>query len=173
MSYGSLGELITDAHALERDAFVARYRRAVLLIPQLGESSREVTRVFAPASSGSGSSLVAWDIVPVQKRSKTTLLPNLISVGRASSNDVVVASGEVSKVHAFFIVDKVSGLVRVTDAGSTNGTRLNGVALEPKEDDPELSGGDRLKFGGLEVVFHEPTTLWAYLRTLRLGAREA
>lgn len=75
-----------------------------------------------------------------------------ITVGRASNNDVVVESGSVSRFHAWF--DKETGGVahRLTDAGSKNGTFLEGVRLEARR--PQLlRSGIRLTFGKVEFTF--------------------
>ena len=50
-----------------------------------------------------------------------------ISIGRLPTNDVVLASGSVSKFHAKLEVD--SSGVKITDLRSTNGTFVNGARL--------------------------------------------
>ena len=52
----------------------------------------------------------------------------------------------VSHRHALLQLDQATGALTVRDIGSSNGTRLNGVALKPMTDYP-LNGGDVLTFG--------------------------
>lgn len=52
------------------------------------------------------------------------------SVGRAPDNMIVLASGQVSKKHCVFNVREKS--VEVLDAGSSNGTFVNGVLVKKK-----------------------------------------
>ena len=56
----------------------------------------------------------------------------------------------VSRIHAELTVGSTSGLV-VRDAGSTNGTFVNGRMVTQHD----LKNGDRLSLGGLELIFHQ------------------
>ncbi|MCA8921368.1 MAG: FHA domain-containing protein [Planctomycetes bacterium] len=70
-------------------------------------------------------------------------------VGRASSADIQIKSDLISRAHA-----KISWMgagFQVEDLGSLNGTFLNGFRLRAP---CLLHGGDRLSFGGFEVVVH-------------------
>lgn len=51
----------------------------------------------------------------------------MLTIGRATNNDIVIHDSEVSKFHAYF---KRSGDgLRLHDAGSTNGTKIDGRAI--------------------------------------------
>jgi hypothetical protein len=50
--------------------------------------------------------------------------PSLLTIGRADSNDIVLAYAEISKLHAI-IRDEGPGGYTITDANSNNGTWLN------------------------------------------------
>ena len=63
---------------------------------------------------------------------------HLISVGRSVNNDISIKVDSVSKVHGYLVME--DGLWRFTDHGSTNGSRINGHDLVPKEIHPQRSG---------------------------------
>lgn len=63
------------------------------------------------------------------------------TVGRALDNDIVLASGDVSRHHAR--LELADGQVRVTDLDSTNGTRVNGTVMHSRM----VRAGDRVTFG--------------------------
>jgi adenylate cyclase len=69
----------------------------------------------------------------------------LLSVGRAVTNDCAVVDPTISRKHADLKV--TPGGVEVTDAGSSNGTFVNGVQIEKSL----LVPGDEVTFG--KVVF--------------------
>ena len=89
--------------------------------------------------------------------------PQIISVGRAMSNDVVFLLDTVSKLQGYFTREAASW--RFTDQHSSNGTLLNHVRLEAGKSQP-IADGDRIRFGlEVEVVFLTPETLHQKLGT--------
>ena len=64
-----------------------------------------------------------------------------LTIGRADDNAVVVADGRVSRHHAR--IQARRGALVLTDLGSTNGTRVNGVAVS----EVVLGQGDRIEIG--------------------------
>jgi hypothetical protein len=58
--------------------------------------------------------------------------PERISIGRARNNDVVLPDNSVSKLHAHYTQDK-EGRMFIIDAGSRNGTVVNGKRLMGNE----------------------------------------
>jgi pSer/pThr/pTyr-binding forkhead associated (FHA) protein len=86
--------------------------------------------------------------------------PSMITLGRTHNNDIVIDDVQVSKFHAYF---KLEGdRIELTDAGSSNGTLVNGTALEPKTT-CVVSPGDLLVFGPLEFVLLQPAECWQRL----------
>jgi predicted component of type VI protein secretion system len=67
-------------------------------------------------------------------------------VGRHSDSDIAIVDGRVSRCH--LKIDRVSDIFVVSDAGSSNGTMLNGRRLN---DPVALKKGDVLDLGGLKV----------------------
>jgi pSer/pThr/pTyr-binding forkhead associated (FHA) protein len=122
--------------------------------------------------------------VHVVEKTKRNPFADMITVGRASNNDIVIADSEVSKFHAYF--KRVSEL-RLFDAGSTNGTKIDGRGVG-KEGSP-IPTLARISFGpGREYVFVNREDVKSWLeaqagalsptkrvppRTVRIGDRKA
>jgi pSer/pThr/pTyr-binding forkhead associated (FHA) protein len=76
--------------------------------------------------------------------------PGSFTIGRDAACDLVLADMTVSRTHA--------GLLRVadgwllSDAGSTNGTRLNGWRVT---DPVPVQAGDQVTFGAMTLVITE------------------
>lgn len=167
------------AHAgLDRDAFVARVRSAHLLLwtPLHGEaadatftsvlarpdddtppSSTRVLRTRAVAGRGTTPS----GVVRVEKRPGANPFALMITLGRAPNNDIVVNHPALSKFHAYL---RRSGEGwSIDDAGSTNGTRLDGAPVT-KPRGLAVRSGARITLGGeVELELLEPADLWARL----------
>jgi pSer/pThr/pTyr-binding forkhead associated (FHA) protein len=92
-----------------------------------------------------------------------------ISLGRATNNDVILAHPSVSKVHAHFLGEDLDGPLgpselRLQDAGSKNGTGINGRAVI-KGPPVQLRAGDSLKFGDIQCELLDAAGLHFYIRT--------
>jgi pSer/pThr/pTyr-binding forkhead associated (FHA) protein len=79
---------------------------------------------------------------------------HLVSVGRAPDNDVVIPDRSISRRHAF-VKRGAQGGFQMLDAGSSNGTTINGATVYAKGAGPPstLASGDTVKLGGLEFTF--------------------
>ena len=82
------------------------------------------------------------------------------SIGRDPANAIVLRHKTISRTHIFLEVLE-SGDVLVTDAGSRNGTRLNGQRMvEPAV----VSASDRLEFGHVRARIVATALLWRLIR---------
>lgn len=70
------------------------------------------------------------------------------SVGRAEECDICIPDPTMSGRHCMLTRDEDGGY-SVTDEGSTNGTRINGVRI----DGQKLTHSDILQIGGVEVLY--------------------
>ncbi|MCP4739155.1 MAG: FHA domain-containing protein, partial [Bosea sp.] len=70
-----------------------------------------------------------------------------LTVGRRPANDLSLTDASVSGRHARLGIE--DGQVVLVDFGSTNGTFVADVRVEEQD----LKGGDRLRFGKVEVLF--------------------
>jgi hypothetical protein len=75
-----------------------------------------------------------------------------ITVGRTGNNDVALEDGTVSRFHAWFQREGHGGYL-LTDAGSKNGTFVEGVRLLPRRA-CAVNDGARVRFGQVEVTFY-------------------
>ena len=72
-----------------------------------------------------------------------------VTVGRGSSNDVTVDDATASRRHAVF--QRLAAGWSVTDAGSTNGTLVNGSYIDQPQ---PLFSGDEIVVGETRLVYH-------------------
>ena len=95
--------------------------------------------------------VVGQDSTVVSLAKKAGSLWDHITVGRASTADIVINDPATSSVHAHFALGVDDVPVSVQDVGSSNGTFVNRRALQPHQLTP-LSSGDCVRFG--QSVFY-------------------
>jgi pSer/pThr/pTyr-binding forkhead associated (FHA) protein len=86
-----------------------------------------------------------------------------ITLGRTSNNDVIIDSPSVSRFHAWFQQEEGGGGWNVVDAGSKNGTELNGKRLPAKRPQP-LTNGAQVKVGQIVLGYYTAKGLIALLK---------
>jgi pSer/pThr/pTyr-binding forkhead associated (FHA) protein len=72
---------------------------------------------------------------------------DLITIGRAPDNMIVIEDPSVSGHHAQ--LELTGEMYRIKDLDSTNGTRVNGIPIS----ETALRFDDRIRFGGIEARF--------------------
>lgn len=88
--------------------------------------------------------------------------PNMVSLGRATSNDIVIALETVSKLHGYFLREGDQWFY--TDYQSTNGTIINDQRVERSEK-RLLADGDRFQIGlDVKGQFLSPVSLYERVR---------
>jgi hypothetical protein len=165
----------------ERD-FLAQRKDPVVLIPQIrdsGSGSLDESAEVSPfdPTPGPGFYTLAGAkspvtrilesfrdavVAPLQKSDRNTFA-HMITVGRASNNDIVVAVSTISKLHGYFM-RQPDGNMRFYDAGSTNGTWVSGQKVAPRtavalEDGAEIALGPDVK-----LLYRTPSGLFETLR---------
>ncbi len=153
----SLDTFLPDRRALSRDAFLRKYPNPMLVIPlssgePLEDDGAFRTQVLANAAPKNPIALAARQtlVVPVEKRSGDAFLA-FIWVGRESRCDVALPFESVSKLQAQF-VRRPTGELDLLDAGSTNGTFVDGNRLEKNK--PSLMRDDlKIRFGLVDARF--------------------
>ena len=93
------------------------------------------------------------------------LIGDLIRIGRAPSNDIVVDDPTVSAQHAL-MTRSPSGR-RLKDVESTNGTQINGISIT----DSELKDGAEIRFGYVTGVFQDATARIDQARELQVSGK--
>lgn len=151
---------LVAARGLTREEFGRAYPDPVLVLSPLSEVEKSGPITRAHREDGSVA-FVPFEVARVKKRAGANQFKSMITLGRSETNDIDVRAPEVSKFHAYFIVEPEG--VLLGDAGSTNGTSVRGEPVPPKTR-RRLRAGDELSFGGARVVFHDPTSFYELLR---------
>jgi len=97
-------------------------------------------------------------------RKVQSTFPDMITVGRTANNDVVVTDVAVSRFHAFFELREDA--VALADAGSRNGTTVNGEALKPRAPATVVPPGSLVAFGTAEFMLLDAGALWDRLHKI-------
>jgi hypothetical protein len=146
-------EVRGELESLGHDGFVQRYGKLFLVLTDpdslesfagfVNTASREAHEITARRTK-----LADVDIRPLVSRRRGDAR---VIIGREDA-DISLPHKKVSKVHAYFTVD--GGLPSVEDAGSKNGTWINGRMLSPNRPVP-VDVGDEMAFGSVAA------TLWS------------
>jgi hypothetical protein len=100
----------------------------------------------------------AWPL----RKANAGMFADTVLVGRATSNDICIAHSSISKLHARLRL--VTGGILCLDAGSSNGTFINGV---PVKSGTPLTSGDLLRFGACGFQVFRPEHLTELLQRMR------
>ena len=171
VSLASLRKLAQDHDA---QAFVSLVQRPVLvgsaiksgiISNQSGMVSDEFnsTQIFEPSKS-MGASLSASEslkhaVYPLVKGEYPATPRGAYYIGRINGNDMIMPDYAISKRHA--IIDVEDGKYYLRDAGSTNGTKINGLRLAKKR--VMLKDKDVIGFARYEFTFLYPKSLYTML----------
>lgn len=86
-----------------------------------------------------------------------------VRLGRAPENDLVIDDGTLSRRHLVLRKDGAGGWT-IEDAGSSNGTTINGFRLGRAP--TRIAPGARIEAGAVRLTFHDAATLHLRLRSL-------
>lgn len=101
-------------------------------------------------------------VLPLVKSDRNPFA-GMLTVGRAKNNDLIIASPQVSKVHAW--LQQRGGRWHLRDKGTTNGTFIDCVRLDPGVDCPLVSG-HTIRFAEVICRFVEPGDLLELCRAV-------
>lgn len=149
---------VDDAKSLVADEFEDRHGAGFLLLsatglkPDKGVSSTEM--ILLDDEPGAGERTAGVTILAFPLRPASGVHTHLVTAGRTSKNDVVIPDISVSRFHAYFKCG-ADGTWQVLDAGSTNGTTVNGrsVATKGAGAPTDLKPGDSVRLGQMELTF--------------------
>jgi hypothetical protein len=174
----SLASLRKLAREDDANAFVDFVRRPVLvgsavkagiISSQSGMVSNALnsTQIFEPSRS-MGSSISASEslkhaVYPLVKGEYPATPRGSFYIGRINGNDMIMPDYAISKRHA--IIDIEDGTYYLRDAGSTNGTKINGTRLTKKR--VKLKDKDVIGFARYEFTFLYPKSLYKMLREVK------
>ena len=107
-------------------------------------------------------------VVPVKKATDARSFQDTLLMGRATSNDVCVRHLSVSKLHAR--IRRRDGRLEISDAGSSNGTQVNGSRVDVG-DWVFLQSGDTVSLGSCAFHVLEASHLHRLLKRFGGGVR--
>lgn len=111
-----------------------------------GEGALQRTEIFRQSLTVDGPAVILLQVINGPHRGQELdLCVGTTTVGRATDNDLVLASGDVSRHHAR--IERDGDQVRVIDLNSTNGTKVNGRPIQ----DDYVQAGDEVTFGASTV----------------------
>ncbi len=126
------------------------------------EYSDEVPGEISPATE----SQIAETLVIEIHKQASTAPANMICVGRAANNDIVLASNTVSKLHTYFLASEDGESYEIVDANSTNGTVVNNRRLIAHKNQP-LVNRDQIQFGpSIHMIYLTPKGFYDLLQQL-------
>jgi hypothetical protein len=174
----SLASLRKMAQENGAEAFIRYIHRPVLvgsaiktgiISTQSGMASDEInsTQIFEPTKS-MGASLSASEslkhaVYPLVKGEYPATPRGSFYIGRINGNDMIMPDYAISKRHA--IIDIEDGMYYIRDAGSTNGTKINGSRLAKKR--VMLKDKDVIGFARYEFTFLYPKSLYKMLHEVQ------
>jgi hypothetical protein len=153
---------------LGRSAFLASAAPAALV--RRRADGTETDSVSRPALDEEVDTLVApvlgrrrgprgVEVYPLAKKPGASFA-DMITVGRTPNNDIVLRDVTVSRFHAYFRQRGDKWII--ADAGSKNGSELEGVPLEARKE-RELASGVAVRIGDFELTFYLSTELYGVL----------
>jgi pSer/pThr/pTyr-binding forkhead associated (FHA) protein len=97
----------------------------------------------------------------LRKRPGANRFEAMITIGRATNNDVVINYPKISKFHAYVVGSGESQAI--VDAKSKQGTTVCGRRLDPQTEQAGLEPGDEVRLADLVLVYHSSESLYEYL----------
>lgn len=149
-----LGDYSADRLRLTREAFLAKHSAPVLLhrwetsaveaegayttanvsmmeVPTRLETARNADPLAVLGLGAKVNSTYDVIVFPIVKKVPGGVLEDRVSVGRNKTADIQLPYRKISKFHAYFTSASGGKKYFLTDAGSTNGTFVNGRKLSP------------------------------------------
>jgi hypothetical protein len=151
------------ARSLSAEAFARQHGDAFLVL-----TASRLSRPQGPASTrvelfderDRGASTAGVSVVVYRARRGDGSVTHLVTLGRARNNDIAVPDLSVSRFHAFLKRDAAGGY-QIQDAGSTNGTTVNGASVPARGAGPAvpLKAGDSVRLGQVDFTFLDAEAL--------------
>ncbi len=155
--------LYEDARNLGPEEFEARLGSGFLLFTaggSAGPKTTSSTEMVLDGEEDPGGQTAALAVVVFALRQKDGSSGYLVTLGRDPEHDVVIPDVSISRFHACAKRDS-EGVWLLLDAGSTNGTTVNGVSVPRRGAGPPtaLKPGDTVRLGQLDCTFTDARSL--------------
>ena len=154
------------ALAKTRDAFVRDHPSAVFVVQPFAEAELGFTTIAGSSRPWDGSDP---RVARIEKREGSSGFGAMITVGRATNNDICFDGPGVSKFHAY-LRRTPGGNLRLFDAGSTHGTFLGDRRLQGVSDSAELRPGSTVRLGDVSLTFYTADAFYDWLRDYLMDA---
>jgi pSer/pThr/pTyr-binding forkhead associated (FHA) protein len=162
----SIDDLKRDSQSLAQDQFLARWPDPFLVLDQIpGADDNES---FGTVDGRGGRRRPLAEVGPpsprtravsVKKREGANDFANMITIGRASNNDIALEVASISKFHAYLTCDR--GQWFLQDAGSSNGTWIDGERLGEAQGKAPLRDGTTIQLGpDARVRFYQASAIY-------------
>jgi len=159
------------------EAFMEKFNHPFLLFPEKHGSGNFSTYHTRMADRGSGSRIAGtgkeikqFRVLP-PKLAEEGKFPSKYLVGRSQERELFIDHSTVSKRHAFLAWDTEKESFKLGDAGSTNGTFLNGQSVEAG-DPVYVRDGNVVSFGDCDYMFFTPAGFIQLLKRLKKEEEE-
>jgi hypothetical protein len=147
---------------VEKSAIVSLDNSSLLSVTKLLKDNRDVLHPITDSSE-----LISNKTKVFELRKRSGSLVNDIFVGRAPTNDIVLANPSVSKSHLRFISIPRTNYYQLVDMFSSNGTYLNGKKINPFEKH-QVEDHDEISFGSeYQLIYYSPQAFHEILIRLK------
>ena len=158
-----LAKFVATHAARTREGFLIGLREPYLLLRHELRGNRDdpstdqTSSIKGPGAPAKPESALLF---PVKKRPGSDAVASaLVTLGRAPTNDIVLGDYRISRVQVFF--DQEGPSWRVGDAGSTNGTKLDGRPVPRDGGRAKITARQKLLLAGaIELEFLDPEALY-------------
>jgi len=156
-------EELHPAAQLGLEEFEARYGNGFLLVTATGLDSTKGTTtqlLLDGVDEDPGAHTAGLAVVVYPLRQRDVLGGHLVTIGREKTHDIVIPDPSISRFHAFAKQDEDGGFL-LQDAGSTNGTSVNGASVPARGagQPTRLKPGDNVRLGRMESTFSDARAL--------------
>ena len=162
-----VSEYAAELRKLGGTDFAVRYPSPVLVVKGVSGNLKE--------SGGHGGTMITDTLDDMRQaamligrvfllRKGRAAAPGPITLGRTAVNDLAIPEYSISQRHCLIRME--GGAVSLTDAGSTNGTYVNGQRLAPQRAMP-LTEGLEITLGRFVFTFHTAAGFRKMLETVR------
>lgn len=168
----SIDELRREGERGGREAFLARHPHPFLVLDSLGGDNDAELFATVGGQKSPPRAVIRDGQVPnpraraavVEKRKGANAFDNMVTIGRAGNNDVALEVSSVSKFHAYFTKDTADGHWWLHDAGSSNGTWVDGERLAASHGRGKLRDGAAVQLGpDTRARFFSPQAMFELL----------
>ncbi|HZU96491.1 MAG TPA: FHA domain-containing protein [Planctomycetota bacterium] len=167
----SVDELKREGQGAGKDAFLARHPAPFLVLDVIGAEDEGIFATVGGATRAPKAVIKEGQppnprarAAIVEKRKGANEFANMITVGRAGNNDIALEVSSVSKFHAYFTKDTQDGHWYLHDAGSSNGTWVDGEKLVSAQGRARLRDGAAVQLGpDTRARFFQATALYELL----------